>query len=78
MSRRIVASEASERLAWRMRCGHPVVIPFARHELLQEADRYRAPVIAAIDRFLVGLPPVVDREAIAAEVEAALADVAAE
>ncbi len=77
-SDRVVSPEASERLAWRMRCGHALVIPFARHELLQEADRYRAPAIAAIDRFLTGLPPVVDREAIAAEVEAALADVAAE
>ncbi|RYE84901.1 MAG: alpha/beta hydrolase [Hyphomicrobiales bacterium] len=48
---RVVSSPAAERLAWRMRSGHALSVPGARHELMQEADLYRAPFIAAFDSF---------------------------
>ncbi|MFB2550177.1 alpha/beta fold hydrolase [Ensifer soli] len=41
-------------LAERFRAGHLVVIDGARHELLQEADRYRAPAMAGILSFIPG------------------------
>ena len=49
---RVVPSGASARLAWRMRTGHHLGVPGARHELLQEADRFREPVLAAIESFV--------------------------
>ncbi|WP_102961196.1 alpha/beta fold hydrolase [Mangrovicella endophytica] len=57
---RIVSTAESERLAWRMRSGHALNIPNARHELLQEADRYREPFLAAFDAFVGGALPVPD------------------
>nr|WP_244978005.1 alpha/beta hydrolase [Aureimonas jatrophae] len=48
----VVSPQASSQLAWRMRTGHGITVPGARHELLQEADRYRAPVLAATIGFL--------------------------
>ena len=55
---RVVSSPAAERLAWRMRSGHCLDLPGARHEILQEADRYREPFLAAFDAFAGGaLPP---------------------
>lgn len=53
----VVSSPAAERLAWRMRCGHSIAIPGARHELLQESDLYRAPFLAAADAFIGGALP---------------------
>jgi lysophospholipase len=50
----VVSSAAAERLAWRMRSGHALSIAGARHELLQEADLYRAPFLAAADSFIGG------------------------
>ncbi|MBC8131290.1 MAG: alpha/beta hydrolase [Rhizobiaceae bacterium] len=50
----VVSSPAAERLAWRMRSGHGLSIPGARHELMQEADVYRAPFLAAADAFIGG------------------------
>ena len=55
---RIVSSAAAERLAWRMRSGHSITLPGARHEILQEADRYRAPFLAAFDAFAGGALPL--------------------
>jgi lysophospholipase len=49
---RIVAANAIERLGNRFRAGRAVIIDGARHELLQEADRYRIPALAAIDAFI--------------------------
>jgi len=43
----VVSHHASQRLAWRMRTGHGITIPGCRHEILQEADRFRAPALAA-------------------------------
>ncbi|WP_034854995.1 alpha/beta fold hydrolase, partial [Sinorhizobium sojae] len=43
---------AIERLASNFRAGHLIPIDGARHELLQEADRYRAQAMAAILAFL--------------------------
>lgn len=48
---RVVSSAAAERLAWRMRSGHCLSLPGARHELMQEADRFRSPFLAAFDGF---------------------------
>ncbi|MCB8840768.1 alpha/beta fold hydrolase [Aurantimonas sp. VKM B-3413] len=49
---RVVSSEAAERLAWRMRCGSSLSVPFARHEILQEADRFRLPLLDAFEAFV--------------------------
>ena len=48
----IVASQAIESLGNRFRAGRAIMIDGARHELLQEADRYRVPTLAAIDAFI--------------------------
>ncbi|KQT52108.1 hypothetical protein ASG54_22260 [Aureimonas sp. Leaf460] len=55
---RVVSSTAAERLAWRMRSGHSITLPGARHELMQEADRHRAPFLAAFDAFAGGALPL--------------------
>ncbi|MBO0903670.1 alpha/beta fold hydrolase [Jiella sonneratiae] len=49
---RVVASAAAERLAYRMRCGSSLRIPLARHELLQEADRFREQALEAFDAYV--------------------------
>ncbi|WP_279480712.1 alpha/beta hydrolase [Aureimonas sp. SK2] len=54
---RVVSTAAAERLAWRMRAGHSIRVPGARHELLQEADRFREPALAAIEAFLADALP---------------------
>jgi lysophospholipase len=43
-----------ETLARNFRAGHMIPIDGARHELLQEADHYRAQAIAAIEAFIPG------------------------
>lgn len=48
----IVAAHAIEELGNRFRAGRSVIIDGARHELLQEADRYRFATLAAIDAFI--------------------------
>ncbi|MCA1492015.1 alpha/beta fold hydrolase [Sinorhizobium alkalisoli] len=48
----LVPYVAIERLASNFRAGHLIPIDGARHELLQEADRYRAQAMAAILAFL--------------------------
>ena len=47
----VVSTRSVERLARRMRNANCVVIDGARHELLQERDRYRRQAIAAITAF---------------------------
>lgn len=49
---KIVAAHAIESLGNRFRAGRAIIIDGARHELLQEADRYRIPTLAAIDAFI--------------------------
>jgi lysophospholipase len=49
---RIVVAHAIESLGNRFRAGRAIIIDGARHELLQEADRYRIPTLAAIDAFI--------------------------
>ena len=48
----IVAAQAIENLGNRFRAGRAIIIDGARHEVLQEADRYRVPALAAIDAFI--------------------------
>jgi lysophospholipase len=48
----IVAARAIEDLGNRFRAGRAVIIDGARHELMQEADRYRLAALAAIDAFI--------------------------
>ena len=50
---RVVDTPTTERFARRLRSGSMVTIDGARHELLQEADIYREPLLAAIDAFFV-------------------------
>ena len=47
----VVSTPAIESVAQRLRNGNGLIIDGARHELLQEQDRYREQVLAAIDRF---------------------------
>lgn len=47
----VVSTVAQERLVRRMRCANMLTVDGARHELLQERDRYREQVIAAIEAF---------------------------
>ncbi|MBO0661377.1 alpha/beta hydrolase [Jiella sp. MQZ9-1] len=48
----VVSAAAAERLAWRMRCGSSLTIPLARHEMLQESDRFREQVLEAFDAYV--------------------------
>ncbi|WP_210270086.1 alpha/beta fold hydrolase [Aureimonas mangrovi] len=54
---RVVDSRAASRLAWRMRSGHAIDLPGARHELLQEADEHRELFLAAFEAFVGSLMP---------------------
>lgn len=51
---RIVSLNAAERFASRFKVGHLIVLPAARHELLQERDGIREQVLAAFDAFVPG------------------------
>ncbi|MBB3772194.1 lysophospholipase [Angulomicrobium tetraedrale] len=51
---RIVSTPAIERFAMRLIAGSHIVIPGARHELLQERDIFREPLFAAFDAFIPG------------------------
>ncbi|MCS0497325.1 alpha/beta fold hydrolase [Ancylobacter mangrovi] len=50
----IVSTPAIEHLGTRLIAGAHLVIPGARHELLQERDVYREPLFAAFDAFIPG------------------------
>ncbi|MCD7060533.1 alpha/beta fold hydrolase [Pelagibacterium xiamenense] len=49
---RVVSTAATEMLGLRMRTGHHVVIPGARHEMFMETDAIRAQLFAAFDAFV--------------------------
>lgn len=55
---RVVDSPRAERLAWRMRSGHVLSIPHARHELLQERDEIREQFLAAFEGFVASVTPI--------------------
>ena len=50
----VVSNRAIEQYARRLRSGRLVTIDGARHEILQEADRYRDQFFAAFDAFVPG------------------------
>ncbi len=50
----VVSNRAIERYSRRLRSGKLVVVDGARHEILQEADRYRDQLLAAFDAFVPG------------------------
>jgi len=52
----IVSTGAIEEFAYHMRTGSHLVIAGARHEILQEQDRYRLQFWAAFDAFVPGSP----------------------
>jgi len=52
----IVSTAASEAFAYYLRGGSQLVIAGAKHEILQEQDRYRAQFWAAFDAFVPGSP----------------------
>jgi lysophospholipase len=64
---RVVDTAAAERLAWRMRSGHLLSIPHARHELLQERDEFRAPFLAAFEGFVESCMPMPDKSGVLPE-----------
>jgi lysophospholipase len=52
----IVSTAAIEEFAYHLRAGSHLVIAGAKHEILQEQDRYRAQFWAAFDAFVPGTP----------------------
>lgn len=48
----VVSTSATETLGLRMRTGRHLIVPGARHELLQENDAIRGQVLAAFDAFI--------------------------
>jgi lysophospholipase len=52
----VCATPATERLAARLKAGHVIVIPGARHEILMEKDEIRDLFWAAFDAFIPGTP----------------------
>jgi lysophospholipase len=52
----IVSTPAIDEFAVRLRAGSHLIVPGARHELLMEADRFRAQALAAFDAFVPGTP----------------------
>jgi len=52
----VCSTPAIERLAARLKAGHAIVLPGARHEILMERDRVRELFWAAFDAFVPGSP----------------------
>lgn len=52
----VCATPATERFASRLKAGHAIVIPGARHEILMERDVIREQFWAAFDAFIPGTP----------------------
>ncbi|GJE62466.1 hypothetical protein MPOCJGCO_4599 [Methylobacterium trifolii] len=52
----VCGTPAAERYAARLKGGHILVLPDARHEILSERDPIRADFWAAFDAFLPGSP----------------------
>src|SRR5690606_23734619 len=57
----VCATPATERFASRLKAGHAIVIPGARHEILMERDAIREQFWAAFDAFIPGSPDAVPR-----------------
>lgn len=54
---RVISVPAMERLAGRLKCCTPILIPHARHEIMMESDELRAQFWAAFDAFVPGEGP---------------------
>jgi lysophospholipase len=52
----VCGTSATERFAARLRAGHILVLPDARHEILSERDAIREDFWAAFDAFTPGSP----------------------
>ena len=52
----VCSTPATERFAARLKAGHAIVIPGARHEILMEIDPIREQFWAAFDAFIPGTP----------------------
>jgi lysophospholipase len=52
----VVSTSAIEEFAYHLKAGSHLVIAGAKHEILQEQDRYRAQFWAAFDAFVPGTP----------------------
>jgi lysophospholipase len=52
----VCATPAIERFAARLKVGHAIVLPGARHEILMENDETRRQFWAAFDAFIPGTP----------------------
>ena len=52
----VVSTAAIEEFAYHLRAGSHLVIAGAKHEILQEQDRYRSQFWAAFDAFVPGTP----------------------
>ena len=52
----VVSTPAIEEFAYHLRAGSHLVIAGAKHEILQEQDRYRSQFWAAFDAFVPGTP----------------------
>ncbi|MDF2620962.1 MAG: Lysophospholipase [Xanthobacteraceae bacterium] len=59
----IVSTPTIEHLGTRLIAGAHLVIPGARHELLQERDIFREPLLAAFDAFIPGSPAPAESKA---------------
>ena len=56
----VVDSGATDAYAHALRAGALLHVPGAKHELLQERDQFREPLLAAIDAFVPGTDPIED------------------
>lgn len=72
----VCATPAIERFAARLKAGHAIVIPGARHELLMERDDIRAQFWAAFDAFIPGTPDLSFAASPVEELERGLVDAA--
>ena len=52
----VCATPATERFASRLKAGHAIVLPGARHEIMMERDEIRDQFWAAFDAFIPGTP----------------------
>jgi lysophospholipase len=52
----VVSTSAIEEFAYHLRAGTHLVVAGAKHEILQEQDRYRSQFWAAFDAFVPGTP----------------------
>jgi lysophospholipase len=72
----VCATPAIERFAARLKAGHAIVIPGARHEIMMERDVIRAEFWAAFDAFIPGTPDPVFESSSVEELEDGLVDTA--